>query len=130
MDNVHKQSSSKQSCIHPPRQPKSHHPLPKKYEGQLRRQRQRRATSSSSLGHHRHHDDPLAQGDSDRELGLRFRSALSDEEDDNDDDLFNAKTNVLEEVEKENYRFRSMSDFYESIPGEPITGHCLYQRFN
>lgn len=75
-------------------------------------------------------------GDFGHELDSKFRSAKdhhrrntncvtdSDEEEDVVDeeveDLFSLKSNVLDELEKENYRFRSMSDFYDSIPGEPI----------
>lgn len=71
-------------------------------------------------------------GDFGHELDSKFRSAKdhhrrntncvtdSDEEEVVDEDLFSLKSNVLDELEKENYRFRSMSDFYDSIPGEPI----------
>lgn len=71
--------------------------------------------------------------DFDHELDSRFRSradhhrrknnCVTDSEEEGDEeveDLFSLKSNVLDELEKENYRFRSMSDFYESIPGEPI----------
>lgn len=128
MENGHKQSSYNRSCIHPPRHPKSHNPSPK-FERQLlqnphlrsrhtTRHRRTTSTCSTSLGHDQNRS--LVQGDFVHELDRKFRAETqtSDDDEDGEDDLFRIKSHVLEEVEKENYRFRSMSDFYESIPGE------------
>lgn len=127
MENGHKQSSYNRSCIHPPRHPKSHHPSPK-FERQLlqnphlrprpRHRRTNTATCSTSLGHDQ--NPSLVQGDFNHELDRKFRAETqtSDEEEDDSFCIKSIKSNVLEEVERENYRFRSMSDFYESIPGE------------
>lgn len=61
-------------------------------------------------------DDDDADGDD------KDNAPCTDNNDDSDD-LYNINTTTtaLQELEKENYRFRSMSDFYDSIPGELIT---------
>ena len=134
MENLHKHSAFAHSCITRPR-------LPRQTSNPRSHQRRR----SRSSGHHDWSSDPrllllspppsTGQGDSagGRELGRKMlmgstayrcgggggSSEIEDDDDvdEEDDDLFKLKTNVLSDLEKENLRFRSMSDFYDSIPG-------------
>lgn len=136
MENSHKQSSYTQSCRHRApaksqssspdlefeRQLQKHYKSHNQHHHHHHRRRRMRSSSSSALGHD--HDSFGVQGDFDRELGhSRFgynhretKGCGSENED--DEDLFQLGTRDLAELEKENSRFRSMSDFYDSIPGE------------
>lgn len=143
---VHKHSSFTHSCIHPPRRPKSQHSSPKFVQ---RSWRTGAETETAAACHDDEIDKLLLQSNQGesvgRELGstgtykllepsllynqrdrdrLRYRCAgggfSEEEENTNDNDLFNLKSNILEDLEIENDRFRSMSDFYDSIPGEPM----------
>lgn len=134
MENVHKHSAFKQSCIYPPRQ----HPKNQQPSRPWQNRHRRRNIPTSSLGHDNDqllHSSSSVQGAFNHELDHKFRSTgqhshqyhrntcLTDSENDDVDDvdvedLFNLKSNVLDHFEKENSRFRSMADFYESIPGE------------
>lgn len=145
---VHKHSSFTHSCIHPPRHPKSsQRPFPK---FDSRRSWPTGAEAAAAACHDDEIDKLLLQSNHldsvGRELGstgndkllepgllynqrdrLRYRNICAggglseeEEEDTNDNDLFNLKSNILDDLEKENDRFRSMSDFYDSIPGETV----------
>lgn len=129
-NNVHKHSSFKHSCIHPPRHPKSHQPTP--HFERLRLYGKRGSTGGDGGGRR---DELVSQASNQggfvHELGSKRGSAVvgrlsqlnrdsDDDDDDENDDLFNASKkslNIIDAFERENSQFRSMSDFYDSIPG-------------
>lgn len=117
--NVHKQSSYRQSCRHPPKE---------------QQPTKRRGSRGGTLGHRNINSISSlllgGPGDSDHELGREWsvrRGKMSPGDDtldgEGEEDLFTLKTNLLDDLERENSRFRSMSDFYESIPGTVYWTH-------